>query len=248
MTATTLLIAVPAASGAPLSTTDDSGNGTVTTQTGNEHGDQDTSDWDTRWGPMSQYDRNLLVNVQWANLWEAPTSARIAKRSTNPKVRAVANQLMVEHHHLMEAVAETAAKLNVPLPDEATPLQQSWQQDILAKRGNDADVAWANLTREAHGTVFGLISMVRSQTRNDVVREFAQSANTYVMRHMTLLESTGLVKSSSMVVGSIDGAPHQVLPSWNKVLAGVVLAGLAAVGTLALVRIGARYSRRGATE
>src|SRR6187399_1309699 len=181
--------------------------------TGNEHGDQNTADQDTPYGPLSQYDRNLIIHVRWANLWEGPVSARVATRSADPKVRAVAAQLAVEHHELEGVVAETAARLNLPLPDTPTPLQQEWVNEILSKTGPASDDTYSNLTRAGHGTIFMLISQVRAQTRNDVVRDFAQKANDTVMRHMTLLESTGLVRSSSLVVGSLDPAPYQVFPS-----------------------------------
>lgn len=207
----------------------------------NEHGDQDPADWNTPWGPLSQYDRNLLINVRWANLWEAPSSGQVAERSADAKVRAVGGRLMDDHHSLEHTVAEAAGKLNVALPDTATPIQQSWQREIAGKTGGAADEAWANVTRQAHGSIFMLIAQVRAMTRNDVIRAFAQSADEVVMRHMTLLESTGLVRASSMVVGSLDPAPFQVMPSWNKVLLGIVLAGFALIGTFAVVRVCARY-------
>jgi putative membrane protein len=210
----------------------------------NKYGDQDPSDWTTPWGLLSQYDRNLLINVKWANLWEAPTSGQIAAQSLNPKVRAVGDKLMNDHHQLEHTVAEAAAKLKVTLPDSATPLQQTWQKEILAKKGAAADDAWANITRQAHGTVFLLIATVRASTRNDVIRAFAQSADEIVMRHMTWLESTGLVRSDSLLVASIDSAPYQVIPSWNKIVLGIVLACIVFVGTFAVVRVCARYGPR----
>ncbi|MBW4718105.1 DUF4142 domain-containing protein [Saccharothrix obliqua] len=209
-------------------------------------GDEDRADRDTPWGPLSQYDRNLLINVRWANLWEGPTSRQVAERSTNSRVRAVARQLSEEHHVLDEMVGRTVAQLGMPLPDSPTPLQQAWQEEILGKDGHDADDAWANLTREAHGTIFLLIAQVRSATRNDVMRSFAQTANEYVMRHMTLLESTGLVRASSLYVGSTDGAPHQPLPGRGEVFLGIALALLAIVGTFFVVRLFARYEPRAA--
>ncbi|MFD2420496.1 DUF4142 domain-containing protein [Amycolatopsis pigmentata] len=216
--------------------------------TGNEHGDQNPADQDTPYGPLSQIDRNLIINVRWANLWEGPTSGQVATRSPNAKVRAVAAQLSREHHELDAVTDETAARLNVPLPGSPTPLQQAWMKEILSKTGADADNAFANLTREAHGTIFMLISQVRAQTRNDVMRAFAQSANEIVMRHMTLLESTGLVRSTSLVVGSTDSAPYQVFPTWSRVLLGIVVGCFALIGTVAVVRVCARYTPRTVAE
>jgi putative membrane protein len=207
-------------------------------------GDLDTSDWDTPTGPLSQYDRNLLIHVKWANLWEGPTSERLAERSANPRVRAVAAQLSREHHALDTAVAEAAGKVGVPLPDTANPLQQAWLTGILAQSGTAADDSWANITRQAHGTIFMLIAQVRSTTRNDVIREFAQAAVTTVLRHMTLLESTTLVRSDALYIGSGDMAPHQPMPNRDELILGVAAALIVLILTVVLVRAGARYEPR----
>ena len=211
-------------------------------------GDLDTVDPETPWGPLSQYDRNLLINVAWANLWEGPTSGKIADRSANPRVQAVARQLMHEHHALEEATQEVADQLDFTLPDRPNPLQEAWISDILGRTGGDADAAWANITRQAHGTIFMLISQVRAQTRNDVMRAFAQKANETVQRHMTLLESTGLVRANALYVGSADMAPHQPMPDRNEILAGVAAALAVAALTVMLVRALARYEPRAASE
>ena len=211
-------------------------------------GDLDTTDHATSWGPLSQYDRNLLINVKWANLWEGPTSERIAERSTNPKVQAVAAQLSREHHALDAAVEQVAAQVGVTLPDQANPLQQAWEREILGKSGADADTTWANITRQAHGTVFMLIAQVRAQTRNDVIRAFAQQADETVMRHMTLLESTGLVRSDALYVGSTATAFHQPMPSRRDWTIGIVVGFLALLLTIAVVRAFARHEPRTALE
>jgi putative membrane protein len=211
-------------------------------------GDEDTTYRDTPWGPLSQYDRNLLINVRLANLWEGPTSEKIAQRTSNPKVRSVAEQLSREHHELDAVVIDTADRLNVPLNDSPAPLQKNWMDKILSAGGMQADDVWANVTRQAHGTIFLLIADVRARTRNDVMRTFAQAANEVVQRHMTLLESTGLVRSSSLVVGSEDPAPHQTLPNRNELIRGILITFLALIATLATIRICSRYEPATAIE
>jgi predicted outer membrane protein len=211
-------------------------------------GDESSAIWQTPSGPLSQYDRNLLINVRWANLWEGPTSERIAQQTTNPKVRAVAQQLSREHHALDAVVLSTAKQLDVPLPDVPGTLQQAWSREILAKTGDAADDAWANITREAHGTVFMLIAQVRAQTQNDVIRAFAQTADETVMRHMTLLESTALVRSNSLYVGSMALAPHQPMPRAQVLVLGGAVALIMLILSLVVVRAYARYEPRVAAE
>ncbi|BFU43982.1 DUF4142 domain-containing protein [Krasilnikovia sp. MM14-A1004] len=211
-------------------------------------GDLDTTDHATEWGPLSQYDRNLLINVAWANLWEGPTSARIAERSMNAQVRAVAAQLGREHHELDAAVTQTAAQLGVTLPTQPNPLQRAWERDILGRSGADADTVWANLTRQAHGSIFPLVAQVRAHTRNDVMRAFAQRADEIVLRHMTLLESTALVRSDSLYVPATAAAQFQPVPSRREWVEGAAVGLLVLLASVAAVRVLTRYERRAAAQ
>lgn len=191
-------------------------------------------------GPLTDADRDLLTKVRLAGLWEGPISAQVASRTSNPKVKPVAEQLSREHHALDEATLAVAAKLVVGLPDAPTTQQQMWMTQILSAPPDQSDKMYANITRAAHGSVFSVIAKVRSSTRNDEIRAFAQVGIETVMRHMTLLESTGLVDSTSLLVpingptGAVATAPS--LPDRSSVLMGIALAIVASVATLYVVR------------
>ncbi|MFD9888076.1 DUF4142 domain-containing protein [Amycolatopsis sp. NPDC059027] len=190
--------------------------------------------------PLDPRDVGFLVALDQAGLWEGPTSGAIAERSRTPVVRSVAAQLMREHHKLAEYADAAAARLHVALPDAPSPMQRSWQVRILAAKDAEQDRLYVNLTRAAHGTVLMTIASVRSTTANDVIRSLAQVAEEYVKRHMTLLESTGLVESDSLAVRTGAAAPYQPLPTLPEALFGVALALLAGATTLVIVRRGAR--------
>ena len=55
------------------------------------------------------------------------------------------------------------------------------------------DQIYIDRLRAAHGKIFPAIATIRASTRNDAVRKLAQQANQFVMTHMTLLESSGIV-------------------------------------------------------
>jgi putative membrane protein len=192
-------------------------------------------------GPITDTDRDVLIRVRQAGLWEGPTSAQIALRTQNPKVRAVAQELAVEHHQLDVATLAAAATLRVGLPDTPNPQQQGWMAQILAAPPELADKLYIDITRAAHGTVFTIIANERASTQNDVMRAFAGVGIDYVMRHMTLLESTGMADSTSMVT-PINGPTSAVaispsVPTGGAVLFGIALAGLAVVATAYVVRV-----------
>jgi predicted outer membrane protein len=148
---------------------------------------------DTSWGPLTASDRDLLVRVRLAGLWEIPMGTQAQTQAASPRVKEVGRLLAADHRRLDEQVRQLARKLQVPLPDQPNSDQRGWMAELSGLRGEDFDVAFANRLRVAHGRVFTVVSEARAATRNAAVRPFAQTAVDVVMRHMSLLESTGLV-------------------------------------------------------
>jgi hypothetical protein len=147
----------------------------------------------TQWGPLGPADRDLLIRVRLAGLWEHPVGQEMVGRATQARVREVGRLLSAEHLKLDVLVVEAAAKLGVLLPNQPTTEQQAWMYQITAATGAAYDWTAVNLLRQAHGSVLPTIVQVRVGTRNDLVRAFADEAAAYVQRHAGYLESTGLV-------------------------------------------------------
>ncbi|TQS26129.1 DUF4142 domain-containing protein [Microbispora sp. KK1-11] len=162
------------------------------------------SDWtrsgwtQTPYGPLGPADRDLLVRVRWAGLWEIPAGRWAQDRAGSDKVKDVGRHLVEDHTKLDAAVRELAAKLAVPLPDQPNPDQRGWLDEMAAARGAGFDRVFAARLRDAHGKVFTFVSAVRAGTRNSLIRDFAGQAVDVVMKHMTLLEGTGLVDYSAL--------------------------------------------------
>ncbi|GLX98458.1 DUF4142 domain-containing protein [Herbidospora sp. NBRC 101105] len=154
----------------------------------------------TRWGPLSPADRDFLVKVRWAGLWEIPAGRWAQERSTNEKVKIAGNHLMVDHAKLDEAVRAEAAALGVLLPNEPNPDQQRWLGEMSNATGAEFDQIFADRLRAAHGKVFATVAAIRAGTRNERIRAFAAEANVVVMKHMRVLEETGLVDYSALPV------------------------------------------------
>jgi predicted outer membrane protein len=144
-------------------------------------------------GPVSPADRDLLVKVRLAGLWEMPAGQMAATKGTLPRVREIGAEISGQHGKLDDLVRAAAAKVGVPLPSQPNADQRGWLAEMERASGADFDHVFVERLRAAHGKVFPLIAEVRSGTRNDVVRALAQQANDYVLNHLTLLESTGLV-------------------------------------------------------
>lgn len=196
---------------------------------------------------LSARDREFLVTIKFANLWEIPMGDLAAERGNSDKVKDVGRTLSTDHTQLDVAVDELAAGFGVTLPDVPGSKQQQWMDEISAATGDDFDRVFANRLRAAHGSVFGLVSEVRAGTRNDQIRAFATTANTVVMKHMSILEGTGHVMSNGLFAEAsarTTDNPENQLGGSDLALAGI-LGVFAAGATIGLVR---SFSSVGANE
>lgn len=158
-----------------------------------------TSGWtQTQWGPLGPADRDLLIKVRLAGLWEGPTGQQAEQMATSAEVREVGRKLAVEHAQLDEEVRKVADQLGVPLPSGPNAQQMGWMSEISSKTGSDYDRTFVQRVREAHGIILPVISEVRSSTQNDLIRKFAETGNEFVTRHHQYLESTGLVDYAAL--------------------------------------------------
>ncbi|MGP3955381.1 DUF4142 domain-containing protein [Nonomuraea sp. 3N208] len=149
-------------------------------------------------GPLTAADRDLLVKVRQAGLWEMPAGDYARTRAESPRVKEVGRLIMEEHARLDQMTRQAAKKLGVALPDEPNADQQRWLAQLAAESGPAFDKDYVNLLRAAHGKVFTVVAGVRSGTRNSEVRKLAQEGINFVMRHMAYLESTGLVDHTQL--------------------------------------------------
>ncbi len=143
-----------------------------------------TSGWtQTQWGPLGPADRDLLVKVRLAGLWEGPTGQQAEQLATSAEVREVGRKLAEEHAQLDAEVRSIADQLGVPLPSGPNAQQMAWMAEISSKTGSDYDRTFVQRVREAHGMVLPVISQVRSGTQNDLVSQYAETAATFVTRN-----------------------------------------------------------------
>ena len=127
----------------------------------------------TTWGPLSPADRDLIVKVRLACLWEMSTGQQMQQQATSPAVREAGRKITDEHTELDQKTRDIADKLGVLLPSTPSAQQIAWMKEITAATGSDYDRIAVQRLREAHGIVLPLLATVRVGTRNDLVRAFA---------------------------------------------------------------------------
>jgi len=195
----------------------------------------------TQWGPLSPADRDLIVKVRLACLWEISTGQQIQQQAINPAVKDAGTKIAAEHTELDQKTRDIANKLGVILPSSPSPQQLAWMKEISSKTGSDYDRTAIQRLREAHGIVLPLIAQVRVSTHNDAVRAFAADTQLYVNRHITYLETSGLVDYSAL-----PPAPSPGLLAGASTWTDLVVPGLVLIACLlAAIAFGATLRGRG---
>jgi putative membrane protein len=167
----------------------------------------------TKWGPLSAADRDLLVKVRQAGLWEIPVGREAAERAVRAKTREMLGGMAEQHVVLDRDVRRVAERLRVPLPDQPSEAQQGFLAEISGKSGLDYDRTAVLRLRQAHGGVFPVIAQVRATTQNQHIRDFAERAAAFVNGHMDMLEATGLVDASAIPPAPVVNSAPAPVPS-----------------------------------
>ncbi|WP_406175849.1 DUF4142 domain-containing protein [Streptomyces sp. NBC_00996] len=147
----------------------------------------------TRYGPLTEADRNFVVFVRAAGLWELPSGELAMKKGTTTAVREAGRHLVIGHAALDASCRKIAPELNITIPNQATPQQQGFLATLQSDSGKQFDTDLANILRVTHGSIFNTIAKIRSTTTNTLVRQLADQANDVVLDHIEQMEKTGLV-------------------------------------------------------
>ena len=200
---------------------------------------------DTKWGPFGPGDRALVEGVRRADLWEGPAGQMAVQKGENARVKEIGAIISRQHvSELDPEVLKVGSQLGIALPSQPNADQQTWLGEMESTTGAAFDRVFVDRLRLAHSKVFALIASVRANTRNSVVREFAQTANKYVDNHMKLLDSTGIVEfdllptpippppaANPVASRLLPGAQGRVNPTiiWIVLIVAAVAGGVATV-------------------
>jgi predicted outer membrane protein len=198
---------------------------------------------------LNAADMTLLNGVRLAGLWEMPAGQMAAQKGGAAQVRKVGQMIADQHVELDQLVVDAANELGATIPSNQTAEQQGWLSEMQNNEGVQFDQIFVTRLRAAHGKIFPVIGAVRASTRSPVVRKLADQANIFVMNHMKLLETTGLVQyerlppaalppaqdtSALGIAGANAGVAPPVNPAvlWAVVVCTVTIARLASMRLL----------------
>ncbi|MEV6489080.1 DUF4142 domain-containing protein [Actinoplanes sp. NPDC051633] len=155
---------------------------------------------------LNAADMTLLNGVRLAGLWEIPAGQMAADRGSLNRVRKIGAMIAEQHVRLDQLVVDAANKLGASIPSTPTAEQQGWLTEMQKASGARFDQIFVDRLRAAHGKIFPVIGAVRASTRDPVIRKLADDANIFVMNHMKMLESTGIVRFEKLAPAALPAA------------------------------------------
>ncbi|MEU1274986.1 DUF4142 domain-containing protein [Streptomyces sp. NPDC005799] len=144
-------------------------------------------------GPLTAADRDFVVKVRAAGLWEYPVGEKALKKGTTKAVRSAGAQLVAGDAALDAACRNAAGQLGITLPNQPSPQQQGFESRLNAESGKQFDTDMATTVRTTNGQFLTTIAAVRTTTRNTLIRALANQVNNTVLDHISAVEKTGLV-------------------------------------------------------
>jgi predicted outer membrane protein len=206
-------------------------------------------------GTLTAADRDFVIKVRLAGLWEIPAGNMAQEKSDDPRVVNIGKVISAQHVVLDQLDRDAAKKLGVELPNKPNGDQMFWLNEMKTATPATFDQIYIDRLRAAHGKIFPAIATIRASTRNDTVRLLAQQSNQFVMTHMTLLESSGIVDYSNLPTAPppapagkgpvpVDGQMLQAasssssgVPGMNTSVILLVLAAALVAGVITTMRI-----------
>jgi predicted outer membrane protein len=189
-------------------------------------------------GTISQADKDFVIKVRLAGLWEIPASNMAIEKSDNERVVNIGKSISAQHVVLDQFDRDAAKKLGIELPNQPNGDQLSWLAEMKNATSATFDQIYIDRLRAAHGKIFPAIATIRASTRNDSVRKLAQQANQFVMTHMTLLESSGIVDYANLPTAPPPAPVNKgPVPMDGQVLAAASSSGVPGVNTSVILLV-----------
>jgi putative membrane protein len=157
-------------------------------------------------GEVSAADKDFVIKVRLAGLWEIAASNMAETKSDDPRIVSIAKNIGAQHVTLDKMDRDTAKQLGIDLPSQPNSDQQYWLSEMHNANAATFDQIYIDRLRAAHGKIFPAIATIRASTRNDSVRKLAQEANQFVMTHMTLLEASDIVNYGALPTAAAPAA------------------------------------------
>ena len=118
-------------------------------------------------------DSDYLVAAAETDLMEIELGKLALKKSTNPKVKELANMMIDQHTKASTATKSLASKKQIALPAALTDKGKEAYDDLDKKTGKDFDEAYANKMVDGHEDAISKIKDASEHAKDAEIRQWA---------------------------------------------------------------------------
>lgn len=137
---------------------------------------------------LSAQDRNFITELAEANHSEIQLGHLALQRTTNPQVKAFAQQTITDHTNLQDQLTSFASSRNLTLPTSTTPQQQAMVSQLSALSGPQFDKQYIQTMVQAHKKdVAKVQQMMNSQ--DPAIQNLARKTLPVLESHLRMAES-----------------------------------------------------------
>lgn len=152
--------------------------------------------------PLSEADRNLVVDMARANLGEIEAARMAQVKTKNPQVKQFAQRMIAEHGKALEDMRQLAQSKGVSLPATADSQHRKLGQSLNALSGAAFDRRYvAQSGVDDHKRAHALLLRVQTQAEDADVKALAAKMLPVVDQHLHAIEQL----SATIAHGTTSG-------------------------------------------
>jgi len=137
-------------------------------------------------GP-SDMDKMFINKVGHGNSAEIQTSRLALKKSSDKKVRNIANMLIQQHGQAQQSLLKVGSQVSVPVPTMPDPAQKMQYKKLTSLSGAAFDKAYMQAQVGAHFATLNLFKKEMANGQDTQVRSFAQQYITDIQNHTQMI-------------------------------------------------------------
>jgi putative membrane protein len=157
---------------------------------------------------VSEQDKTFLTGQQQTNLVEVSLGKTVMERTTNEKVRDLADHLVSDHQKVSQENTALSQKLGVTPPSEPSAEQKAMADKILAQSGDAFDRAYVDAQVEGHMKSIEKANKEISSGSNPDVKAFATSYVPKAQSHLDMSRTVQSQLSGTEAARGTDGLPR----------------------------------------
>jgi len=155
---------------------------------------------------VNSLDRTFITTVGHGNTAEIQSSRLALKKSSNKKVRGIAEMLIQQHGQAQQALLQLGPKVHVAVPTTPDPSQKAMYRKLSRLSGAAFDKAYMKGQVGAHYQTLALFKKEMASGNDTLVHSYAQRYITDIQNHTQMIAA--VASNLGLTVASANGAVY----------------------------------------